>query len=217
MRRASRPSDRALQEGRKRRRLRRRRGLKAAVVAGTAFFVPHAGYPAKPASTGEASLARSAPERTLRPMVGITTVFRLPPELAYERIIQEAAELHRLDPALIRAVIRTESAFDVFAVSRAGAMGLMQLMPALALELGVTDPFDPYQNILAGSRYLSALLSANDGDIPLALASYNAGPGAVARYHGIPPFLETEKYVRTIVGILETEAPALMAAQNALK
>ena len=217
MRRASRPSDRALHEGSKRRRLRRRQGLQAAVAAGTAFFVPHAGYPAEPATGSAHSLARSAPERLLRPMVGITTAFRLPPDLAYERIIQEAAELHRLEPALIRAVIRTESAFDVFAVSRAGAMGLMQLMPALALELGVADPFDPRENIMAGSRYLSALLASNDGDISLALASYNAGPGAVARYQGIPPFIETQKYVRTIVGILEIEAPQMLLAPNAFR
>ena len=78
----------------------------------------------------------------------------------------------------------------------------MQLMPALALELGVTDPFDPRENILAGTRYLSALLTANDGDIPLALASYNAGPGAVATHAGVPPFRETQQYVRTITEIL---------------
>jgi soluble lytic murein transglycosylase-like protein len=162
------------------------------VVAGTAFFVPHAGHPAKPATPGASSLARSAPERTLRPLVGISTTFRLPPEFAYERIIQEAGLLHRLDR-------------------------LMQLMPALALELGVLDPFDPRENIMAGSRYLSALLAAHDGDVHLALASYNAGPGAVARYQGIPPFLETEKYVRTIVGILEVEAPQVLLAQNAMR
>ena len=202
MRRASRPSDRALQEGRKRPRLRRRRGLKAAVVAGTAFFVPHAGYPAKPASTGEASLARSAPERTLRPMVGITTVFRLPPELAYERIIQEAAELHRLDPALIRAVIRTESAFDVFAVSRAGAMGLMQLMPETAGTYEIVDPFDPRENIMGGTRLLRELLDAHHQNIPLVLAAYNAGPAAVARYGGVPPFRETQGYVDKIVTLI---------------
>jgi soluble lytic murein transglycosylase-like protein len=79
----------------------------------------------------------------------------------------------------------------------------MQLMPALAAELGVTDPFDPRQNIMAGSKYLAALLAYQGGDVPLALASYNAGPGAVARYGGIPPFDETERYVKTIVGLLE--------------
>jgi len=137
------------------------------------------------------------------PIVTTSTAFRLTPEHAYDDVIQEAAQKYLLDPDLIRAVIRTESAFDAAAVSSAGAQGLMQLMPALAAELGVTDPFDPRQNVMAGSRYLGALLAYHGGNIPLALASYNAGPGAVARYGGIPPYEETERYVRTIVDLLE--------------
>ena len=140
------------------------------------------------------------------PIVATSTTFRLTPEHQYDDLIAEAAATHQLDPDLIRAVIRTESAFDSAAVSTAGAQGLMQLMPALAAELGVTDPFDPRQNIMAGSKYLSALLAYQGGDVPLALASYNAGPGAVARYGGIPPFEETERYVKTIVGLLEPTA-----------
>jgi soluble lytic murein transglycosylase-like protein len=76
-------------------------------------------------------------------------------------------------------------------------------MPALAAELGVTDAFDPRQNIMAGSKYLSALLAFHGGSVPLALASYNAGPGAVARHGGIPPYEETERYVKTIVDLLD--------------
>jgi soluble lytic murein transglycosylase-like protein len=99
-------------------------------------------------------------------------------------------------------VIRTESAFDSLAVSTAGAQGLMQLMPALSKELGVDDPFNPRQNIMAGTQYLSALLNYFGGDLILALASYNAGPGAVERYNGIPPFEETQRYVKTIVDLV---------------
>lgn len=124
------------------------------------------------------------------------------PEKAYEDLIQEAAREHHLDPDLIRAVVRTESGFDPTAVSPAGAVGLMQLMPALAEELGVTDPTDPRQNVMGGSKYLRQLLTANRGNVPLTLASYNAGPGNVKRYKGIPPFKETRSYVRKITDLM---------------
>ncbi len=100
----------------------------------------------------------------------------LPATIAYNDAIDEAAHLYRLDPNLIRAIIRAESAFNPFAVSRAGAQGLMQLMPAVAEELNVLDPFDPRQNIFGGARYLRWLLDRNDGNLDLAVASYNAGP-----------------------------------------
>ena len=122
----------------------------------------------------------------------------VPATIAYNATIAEAAHLYRLDPNLIRAIIRAESAFNPFAVSRAGAQGLMQLMPALSEELNVLDPFDPRQNILGGARYLRWLLDRNDGNLDLAVASYNAGPGAVERYNGIPPYLETQNYVRKV-------------------
>ena len=126
------------------------------------------------------------------------------PEEAYEELIKEAADVHKLDPALIRAVMRTESAFNPAAVSPVGAMGLMQLMPALAKEMGVADPFDPRDNIMGGAKYLRQLLDAHRGSIPLTLASYNAGPGNVKRYRGVPPFKETRNYVRKITELLET-------------
>ena len=128
----------------------------------------------------------------------------LKPEEAYEDLIQEAAQMHQLDPALIRAVMRTESAFNPAAVSPVGAMGLMQLMPALAEEMGVVDPLDPRDNVMGGAKYLRQLLTANRGNVPLTLASYNAGPGNVKRYRGIPPFKETRNYVRKITDLLET-------------
>jgi soluble lytic murein transglycosylase-like protein len=122
----------------------------------------------------------------------------LPAAIAYNDAIAEAAHLYQLDPNLIRAIIRAESAFNPFAVSRAGAQGLMQLMPAVAEELNVLDPFDPRQNIFGGARYLRWLLDRNGGNLDLAVASYNAGPGAVDRYHGIPPYRETRNYVRKV-------------------
>jgi soluble lytic murein transglycosylase-like protein len=121
---------------------------------------------------------------------------------AYENLIQEAASTFALDPALIRAVMQTESAFNPFVVSRVGAQGLMQLMPALAEEMGVRDSFDPRENIMGGARYLRELLDRHRGNVRLALASYNAGPTAVARYGRVPPFRETQRYVKQITGLI---------------
>jgi soluble lytic murein transglycosylase-like protein len=180
-------------------RQRRRRRMHSMLIVGAAFFVPHKGRPI-PNSGGRPSTSRDAPAPA--GIVTISTECRLPPGLAYEGLIREAAERYRLDAALIRAVVQTESAFDPFAVSKVGALGLMQLMPALASELGVLNPFDPRENIMAGSRYLKALLSDRDGDVRLALASYNAGPQVVDRYGGIPPFKETQEYVRRITDLL---------------
>jgi soluble lytic murein transglycosylase-like protein len=121
---------------------------------------------------------------------------------AYDDIVAEAAKMYRLDPHMIRAVMQTESAFNAMAVSPVGALGLMQLMPEVATELGATDPLDPRQNIMAGSRYLRQLLDAHHGNVKLALASYNAGPGNVAKYRAIPPFKETRDYVKRVTGLL---------------
>jgi soluble lytic murein transglycosylase-like protein len=118
-------------------------------------------------------------------------------------MIQEAAADYDMDPALIRAVMQTESSFHPYAVSRAGAEGLMQLMPELSDEMGVTNAFDPRENIRGGVRYLKRLLDYHEGNLDLALASYNAGPGNVERYGGVPPFRETRHYVRTIKALLE--------------
>jgi len=113
--------------------------------------------------------------------------------------IAMAAQSYDLDPNLIRAVIQTESSFRPDAVSSAGAMGLMQLMPATAESLGVTDPFDISQNINGGARYLRRQLDRFDGDLDLALAAYNAGAGNVERFGGIPPFQETQNYVPRVL------------------
>jgi len=128
------------------------------------------------------------------------------PEHAYDHLIHEAAREHRVDPALIRSVIRAESGFNARAVSRVGAMGLMQLMPDVADELGVEDPFDPRDNIMGGTRLLRDLLDRHRGNIETTLASYNAGPAAVARHRGrVPPFRETRQYVKRITAWLAKE------------
>jgi soluble lytic murein transglycosylase-like protein len=109
-----------------------------------------------------------------------------------------SAEEASLDPALVAAVAAVESGFNPRAVSPAGAVGVMQLMPGTAAELGVSDPFDPAQNVRAGARYLRNLLD-RFGKLELALAAYNAGPGAVERYGGIPPYRETVEYVKKVL------------------
>jgi len=170
------------------------------------LFAPHAARsPDRTREQSHATIAQSTAEAALVPEITITTEFRLPPYLAYETLIQEAAALHQVDPSLVRAVMRAESGFDSLAVSSAGAQGLMQLLPEVSEELGVSDPFDPRQNIFAGVRYLRLLLDTHDGNETLALASYNAGPGAVAAYDGVPPFPETQQYVRTITEWLARE------------
>ncbi len=121
---------------------------------------------------------------------------------AYDDIITEAARMYHLDPRMIKAVMETESAFNATVVSPVGALGLMQLMPAVAEELGATDPLDPRQNIMAGARYLRQLLDAHDGDVRLALASYNAGPGNVAKSRAIPPFKDPRNYVKKVTALL---------------
>jgi soluble lytic murein transglycosylase-like protein len=111
-----------------------------------------------------------------------------------------AAHRHGLDPALVSAVVAVESGFQPQALSRKGAQGLMQLMPRTAREMGVADPFDPAANLDGGSRYLSSLVARYDGDLTRALAAYNAGMGAVERHGGVPPYAETRRYVRKVLG-----------------
>jgi hypothetical protein len=110
-------------------------------------------------------------------------------------LIREAASLYGVDPALVRAVVWVESRYDPYAVSPRGARGLMQLTADTAREVGVSNPFDPRQNVFGGVKYLSQLLKRHDGDVALALASYNAGPSAVRRFGGVPPYDETQGYL----------------------
>lgn len=109
---------------------------------------------------------------------------------------------HNLNPKVLEALVEQESGFDPLAESKVGAQGLTQLMPGTARGLGVTDPLDPEQNLNGGAKYLKQMLNRFDGDLPKALAAYNAGPGAVNKYGGIPPYKETQNYVKRIMGKL---------------
>lgn len=124
----------------------------------------------------------------------------------YRPLIQKHAKAHGLSPELVSAVMRVESCYDRHAISRAGAQGLMQLMPATARELGVRDSFNPEQNIEGGVRYLARMLARFNNDVRLGLAAYNAGPEAVAAHQGIPPYRETVSYVGRILKLYQPKA-----------
>ncbi len=130
------------------------------------------------------------------------------PSIAYASLIEAAAIRHGLDPALVDAIAYVESRYRPAAVSPAGAVGFMQIMPATAAELGVEDLTDARQNIEAGAAYLRAMLDAFDNNIEHALAAYNAGPTAVRRHGGVPPFRATEDYVRRVLDRLAAMSPA---------
>lgn len=116
-----------------------------------------------------------------------------------EALVQSNASAWQVDPALVKAVIANESGFDTNATSKVGAQGLMQLMPGTASSLGVRDPYDPQQNVAGGTRYLRGLLDRFGGDARLAVAAYNAGPGAVEKYGDVPPYAETQSYVQNVL------------------
>jgi soluble lytic murein transglycosylase-like protein len=176
---------------------RRRARLRSLLFTGIALALPHQLKP-HPVSRLPPVPHGSGP----RVSTSIERIEPLPPSKAYDNLIREAAERYRVDPALIRSIMHAESGFDPSAVSRAGAMGLMQLMPEVAEAFGVVHPFDPRENIMGGARLLRELLDHYSGDVRLAVASYNAGPTAIENYGDVPPFRETQGYVKRVTSLL---------------
>jgi len=175
----------------RRRSVRRRATIRSLIFAAMALSVSH-------------QLRHRSARTELQAHVStsIDHVVAIPPWRAYDGLIHEAAVLYRVSPTLIRSVMQAESAFNPMAVSSAGAMGLMQLMHEMADAFEIVDPFDPRENIMGGTRLLRELLDAYHNNIPLVLASYNAGPAAVASYGRVPPFRETRGYVKKIVTLI---------------
>ena len=162
---------------------------------GRTFFsdTPQHGGFAKFRPKSDYELRRAAHEPRVSPRV----------TKAYDPAIQRAAKDHGVSAALVKAVIAAESGFDPAAISRKGAQGLMQLMPDTARDLGVDDAFDPWQNIDGGTRYLGKMIERFPGELALAVAAYNAGPEAVTRHQGVPPFRETRTYVKRVLRYYE--------------
>ena len=178
---------------------RRERGEFAAAMtearqAGMATPDPMAGKPMKTLAGG-----------LIAPGSGRTTADVSKDPEQYITLIDKYATKYNIDPALVKQVIAVESGYDDRSVSDKGAIGLMQLMPETARELGVTNPFDPEENISGGTRYLAQLLKQNGGNLRLALASYNAGPGAVRQFGGVPPYPETQTFVRKVLSGLNPD------------
>lgn len=170
---------------------RRRARLRSLIFASLALAVPH--------QLRHATFKVPSGPRVSTTIDSIKAVL---PAQAYNGIIREAAALYRVDAALIRSIMQAESAFDPSAVSRVGAMGLMQIMPDIAEAFGVEHPFDPRENIMAGARLLRELLDQYHGNVKLAVAGYNAGPTAVDTYGGVPPFRETQGYVKKVTDLM---------------
>ena len=137
----------------------------------------------------------------LNPLSG--QIIGAPGKTAYRPMIEAAARQAGIDPDILDSIVEVESDYNPMCRSRAGAMGLTQLMPSNCAEYGVRNPFDPKQNLEAGAKHFADMVRRHPGSIELALASYNAGPGAVAKYGGIPPYRETQNYVRKVLAAYE--------------
>jgi soluble lytic murein transglycosylase-like protein len=169
-------------------------GPTAPSPASTAFASQLASATAAPTATTATAATATA---TATPMAA-TGASELPADVPYGAEITAAAKKHGLDPALLAGLVKQESGFNPNAGSPAGARGLTQLMPGTAAGLGVTNVLDPVQSLEGGAKYLRQQLDAFGGDVTRALAAYNAGPGAVQRYGGVPPYAETQNYVQKV-------------------
>jgi soluble lytic murein transglycosylase-like protein len=163
------------------------------MISGATAFASQLATATAPATAATATTATSAPASAMA-----TGPSELGADVPYGAEITAAAKKYGLDPALLAGLVKQESGFNPTAGSPAGARGLTQLMPATAAGLGVTDVLDPIQNLDGGAKYLRQQLDAFGGDVTRALAAYNAGPGAVQRYGGVPPYAETQNYVRAV-------------------
>jgi transglycosylase-like protein with SLT domain len=144
----------------------------------------------------------------------LSTVTTAPTKEEMHEMLAHAGAAHNIDEDLLASVVRAESGGQVRAVSRTGARGLMQLMPGTASAMGVDDAFKPDQNIAGGTAYLDALLTRYHDNVALALAAYNAGPGAVDKYHGIPPYRETREYVARVIREFNRRKQIALTAQS---
>jgi soluble lytic murein transglycosylase-like protein len=151
-------------------------------------------------SAGSESPSGTSPTSSFHTLFNQKTNQMAPAEL--ESLIQDSSHSLGIDSGLVKAVINAESGFNPYAVSKAGALGLMQLMPATAQSMGVENPFNAAENIQGGAKYLKTLLDKYKS-VPNAVAAYNAGPGNVDKYHGIPPFSETQQYVQRVLGLYQ--------------
>lgn len=151
------------------------------------------------ASSSFASMVTSAMNEQAEPPLQPTQGPNVIPPPQIEQLVNANASAWGVDPALVKAIIANESGFDTNATSKTGAQGLMQLEPGTAAELGVGNAYDPAQNIWGGTRYIRGLLERFHGDMRLAVAAYNAGPGAVEKYGGVPPYAETKAYVENVL------------------
>jgi soluble lytic murein transglycosylase-like protein len=167
-------------------------------LIGTPVGAPSGGTSSAAFATALASASTMGPGSA--PAATAAAVSPLQGDGAYDDLINDAAQRNGVDPGLLKGLIRQESGFDPNAGSPAGAQGLTQLMPGTAAALGVSNVNDPAQSIEGGAKYLAQQLKAFGGDESLALAAYNAGPGAVQRYNGVPPYSETQNYVQKVLG-----------------
>lgn len=188
--------------------------LKRWIVISTLFLFGTAGFFLPPAAnadiyltrtdSGTLKLTNSEPDEAEGRAYKLLLESRIPEEAdvpnasRLRRIVHQASEAHEIPKSLIYSVIEVESDGETAARSPQGAQGLMQLMPETAREMGVEDPLDPRQNIFGGTKYLRYVLNRFDGDLDLALAAYNAGPGTVEEYGGIPPYEQTQQFVETV-------------------